>query len=251
MAESFSGAQTTLDSEIIDAHALLGVENHLALTADDLQRRMDASRIATAVARPMGAGLVVDNGVGNDRVLSHAPRIRGLVSVNPWYGDRAREELERCRDRGAVGLFLHPSRQGFMPTDDVASPVIEQAAAFGWPLMFHTGTYVQSDILAVVDIARRYPATAIICGFGGFTDMWFELPVAFQAVPNLYLDASMIWSESVRLILTECGADRILFGSAEPRNRYETVLRMINRVELDNEQRQAILSANAKRVFRL
>src|SRR5687767_10417083 len=104
---------------IIDAHVLLGVENHLKLEADELLRRMDAHGIETAIARPMGAELAVLNEVGNNRVLKSHPRIRGFATVNPWFGEQAIEELKRCRDLGAVGLFLHPSRQGFMPTDAV------------------------------------------------------------------------------------------------------------------------------------
>src|SRR5579862_396918 len=97
---------------IIDAHAMLGTEYHLELRPGELLRRMDAAGVETAIVRPLGAELAVFNAEGNAQLLSAGPRLKALVSVNPWYGAKAIDELKRCQERGAVGLFLHPSRQG-------------------------------------------------------------------------------------------------------------------------------------------
>src|SRR3954464_12691439 len=104
---------------IIHAHVMRGEETCLSLTPDVLLCRMDDAGVEMAIARPMGAGLVVDHVAGNDLALGAGPRVRALVSANPWWGDRALDELARCRDRGAVGLFLDPLRQGFMPTEPI------------------------------------------------------------------------------------------------------------------------------------
>ncbi len=239
------------NTPVIDAHAMLGRENHLELDADELLRRMDAAGIETAVARSMGAELVVDNRAGNDRLLAAGPRIRALATANPWYGAAARQELERCRDRGAVGLFLHPSRQGFMPIEPIVPPLLDLAAEWRWPVVFHTGTYVYSDILAVAEVARRYPETSFIAGFGGFTDMWFELPGVFGQVANLLLDASLIWGEAVEQIVAQHGAERVLFGGGEPRGRYAVALNTMERLQLIQRDRRLLMGENAKRVFHL
>jgi len=240
-----------IDHPIIDAHVLLGVENHLKLEVDELLRRMDAHGIETAIARPMGAELIVFNEAGNARLLRAHPRIRGLATANPWFGEKAIDELKRCRDVGAVGLFLHPSRQGFMPTDVVVEPVVDWAAGVGWPIMFHTGSYVESDILALGEVARKYPQTDFIAGFGGFTDMWFELPGVFGEVPNLTLDASMMWGSAIQEVIALHGQSRVLYGSAEPRNRYAVGLKTLERIELTQQQLRAVLFDNARRIFHL
>ena len=245
------GCNVKIEFSIIDSHALLGEEYHLTLDADELLRRMDTHGVETAIARPMGAELAVLNREGNDRVLQAHKRIRGLVSVNPWYGPKALDELKRCRDLGAVGLFLHPSRQGFMPTDDHVRPLLDFASQANWSIMFHTGSYVQSDILAVGEVARKYPRLNFIAGWGGFTDMWFELPGVFAEVPNLHLDASMMWGNAISQIVRDRGAERVLFGSAEPRNRYGVALECLERAELTKEQLRAVLRDNARRLFRL
>lgn len=236
---------------VIDVHAMLGEESYLSLAPAELLRRMDAAGVETAVARPIGAGLVVDHVAGNNLVLKAGLRIRGMVSVNPWWGSKGLDELARCRDLGAVGLFLDPARQGFFPTEAIAAPVFDRAAEYGWPVMVRTGTYVYADLLAVVEVARRFPQTPFIAGFGGFADMWFELPGSFAATPNLHLDISMIWGEAVQEIVAANGPSRVLFGSAEPRNRYAVNLKMIERFEFDPATKKAILYENAKRVFRL
>jgi uncharacterized protein len=212
---------------------------------------MDASGVEIAIARAVGAELAVHNRQGNDRVLKAHKRIRGMATVNPWFGDAAIDELKRCRDLGAVGLFLHPSRQGFMPSDAFITPLLEYTASVGWPVMFHTGTYVHSDILSLGEVARRYPATTFIAGFGGFTDMWFELPGIFAEVPNLVLDSSMIWGDAIVELIQQDNVSRVLFGSAEPRNRYAVGLKMVNRLELSKQQLESILHGNAMRIFKL
>jgi uncharacterized protein len=236
---------------ILDAHVMLGREDPFVFEADELLRHMDAHGIETAIARPMGAELVVDNREGNDRVLSAGPRIRGLATANPWYGRRAVDELRRCRQAGAVGLFLHPSRQGFMPIDPIVVPLLEWAAETGWPVMFHTGTYVQSDVLAVAEVARAYPKTPFILGSGGFADMWFDVPSAIQEVSNLWLETSLTLGIGIRTVLEVVGPERIVFASGEPRNRLAAALRKMERLDLAPEARIAILGGNSQRLFHL
>ncbi|MCX5661130.1 MAG: amidohydrolase family protein [Planctomycetota bacterium] len=241
----------TLDPPIIDAHVLLGREHPHALETSELIRRMDAAGIALALARPMGAELVVDNRAGNRRVLSAGPRVRGLVTVNPWFGSAALDELRRSRDEGAVGLFLHPARQGFSPFEPVAAPVLELAASFRWPIVIHTGTYIYADVLAVGEVARRMPQANFILGWAGFTDMWFELPGVAAEVPNIYFDTSMIWSTAISAIVESLGPTRALFAGGEPRNRYAVNLRSLGRLDLAPAARRAILHDNAVRLFNL
>jgi predicted TIM-barrel fold metal-dependent hydrolase len=230
---------------------MLGDESYLSLDAKTLQLRMDASSVELAIARPLGGELVVDNRAGNDRVLTAGPRIRAMVSVNPWWAGKALDELDRCRDRGAIALYLDPLRQGFFPTEAVATPIYDRIADYGWPIMVRTGTYVYADVLAVAEVARRYPSIDFIAGFGGYADMWFEVAGAIGSVPNLHLDASMLWADGIGEVVAAHGSSRVLFGGAEPRNRYQVNLRSLERLELGDSARCAILHKNAERIFHL
>jgi predicted TIM-barrel fold metal-dependent hydrolase len=199
----------------------------------------------------MGGELVIHNRAGNDRVLSAGNRVRALVSVNPWVGDRAIDELSRCRERGAVGLYLHPSRQGFFPTDPIPQPLIEFARASRWPVVFHTGTYIYSDVLAVAEVARRSPETTFVCDCAGFADMWFELPGLLAETENVMLCTSLIWTRAIKVAIDTAGPERVLFGSGEPRDSVEAALRRVERIGLSESQQRAILHDNAARTFNI
>jgi uncharacterized protein len=239
------------DPYIIDAHVSLGVEHHFRLDADELVSRMDEHEVILSIARPAGADLAVDNAIGNNLVLSAGPRVRGLATANPWYGARAISELTRSQSLGAVGLYLHPTRQGFLPTDPIVEPLIAFARRAGWPVVFHTGTYIQSDVLAVAEVARRNPEMTFICDTAGFSDMWFELPGVMAEHANVLLCASLIWPRAIDLAVREFGAGRVLFGSGEPRDRIGAALARIDRLELSPADRRAMLHDNAIRVFGL
>jgi predicted TIM-barrel fold metal-dependent hydrolase len=239
------------DLFIIDAHVALGEEHYLRIETGELLRRMDEHEVIISIARPMGAELAVFNRRGNDRVLSAGPRVRGLATANPWFGSDAVAELERCRERGAVGLYVHPTRQGFLPTDPVAEPLIEFARRAAWPVVFHTGTYIQSDVLAVAELARRFPDVTFLCDSAGFSDMWFELPGVMAETANVLLCASLIWPRAIDLTIRQFGAGRVLFGSGEPRDRLGAALARLDRLQFAEADRRAILHDNAIRVFGL
>jgi predicted TIM-barrel fold metal-dependent hydrolase len=236
---------------VIDAHVALGQEHYLTLEAPELMGRMDQSGVGLSIARPLGAEIAVYNRRGNDRVLSAGTRIKALATASPWLGREGIEELTRCHAAGAVGLYLHPTRQGFMPTDPIAHPLIEFARDIRWPVVIHTGTYINSDVLAVGELAREFRDVTFVCDNAGFTDMWFELPGFLTEHPNVLLCSSLIWARAILQTVQNHGAQRVLFGSGEPRDSLEAALKRIDRIDLKDADRDVILWQNAKRVFSL
>jgi predicted TIM-barrel fold metal-dependent hydrolase len=138
-----------------------------------------------------------------------------------------------------------------MPTEPIAAPVLEFAAEADWPVMFHTGTYIYSDVLAVGEVARAYPQTQFVLGCGGFADMWFEIPGAMSDVPNLWLETSHTLGDGIRATLKIVGPQRIIFGSGEPSNCYASALKCLEHLDFDTNTEAAILRENARRLFRL
>jgi predicted TIM-barrel fold metal-dependent hydrolase len=234
---------------MIDSHVILGSEHHLSLDVDELLRRMDAHGVETAIARPAGAELAVYNRAGNDRVLKAHRRVRGMATANPWFGAKAIEELNRCRDLGAVSLFFHPSRQGFMPTDDILRPILDWNLDTRWPVVFHTGSYVQSDILAVAEVARRYPQTNFVAGFGGFSDMWFELAGALRDVPQ---PLHRHRDDLGRSDPPDRPRERRRTHPVRQRRTAQSlpvVIDLLKRLDLSEEQMRAICDGNARKLF--
>lgn len=242
---------TTQQLSKIDAHVMIGVEYPLSQRLDALLRKMDEHGVERAAARPMGGELVYDNSAGNDRLLNAGSRILALVTANPWRGEGALDELKRCQQLGATGLFLHPARQGFMPIEPVVEPLLQFAAEARWPVMFHTGTFVNSDVLAVGEVARRFPHTPFILGCGGFADMWFEIPGLMESAANVWLETSHILGNGIRSVMEGPGANRVVFGSGEPSNRYACALNCLQNLDLDEATSRRVLHDNARRLFNL
>jgi predicted TIM-barrel fold metal-dependent hydrolase len=70
----------------------------------------------------------------------HPDRFIGFAGIDPWKGEQAIRELERCvRELGLKGAKFHPGRQQFYPNDTRFYPLFETASALGVPVLFHTG----------------------------------------------------------------------------------------------------------------
>lgn len=211
---------------------------------------MDAHNIACAIARPMGSELVINGAAWNDRLSQHDSRIRCLATANPWHEGSA-SIVSTAFDAGAVGLYLHPSRQGFFPTDPIVEHLLVFAQEAHWPVVFHTGTYIHSDVLAVAEVARRYAEMMFVCDCAGFADMWFELPGLLKETKNVMLCTSLIWTRAIKVAVDSAGAERVIFGSGEPRDSIEAALRRVERIGLSESQQRAILHDNSVRIFKI
>ena len=102
---------------IVDAHCHIGETSHYRQSAEDLLRQMDDNGVNRAVICAAGRHIVVNNEEGNRlieaTVRMYPDRFYGFACVNPWYGERAVNELHRAIESGLVGLKLHPSMQGY------------------------------------------------------------------------------------------------------------------------------------------
>ena len=141
--------------------------------------------------------------------------------------------------------------RAFRGRDPVVEPLILFAARSRCPVVFHTGTYINSDVLAIAEVARQFPQTTFVCDCAGFTDMWFELPDLLAENQNIVLCASLIWGRAILNTIRAHGPGRVMFGSGQPRDSLAAALRRIDRLELTNDERRAVLFDNANRIFAL
>src|SRR5207342_1531531 len=101
---------------------------------------------------------------GNDRTLAAAERANGrlIPYVRLDLTEAPIEEAERCLDRGARGIKLHPRAQKFMLDDERLAPVFAIAAERRVPILIHGGRGlppIAADLARLVD---RYPDAHLI-----------------------------------------------------------------------------------------
>ncbi len=207
-------------SGIIDGYTTLGA----GLTPDALLKPMDGAGVEHAVIAPEERELAVFNAEGNDRILAEAARAAGrfipACCATPWRGDDAVAIIERAAADGARLLVFAPAVQGFMMTDDIVSPLLARAGELRLPVYVHTGPHSMGAPSQTVLAAQRCPDTRFILGHCGSTDHALDMiPIAARQLgSNLFLETSLVRPWALPSYLELAGADRVIFGSAAPRN---------------------------------
>jgi len=116
-------------------------------THEDLDATAARYAALDTLAVLLGADAETTTGVPaypNDELAAacrkYPDRFIGFAGIDPWKGELAIRELERCaRELGLKGAKFHPGRQEFYPNDRRFYPLFEAASALGMPVLFHTG----------------------------------------------------------------------------------------------------------------
>ena len=147
--------------------------------------------------------------VPNDYLLQiaaeHADLFVPCISINPQRRD-AIEELERCVERGARVLKIHPPTQNVDPGEERFRPFYRRCAGTRIIVMVHTGTEHSAEIVgdSFSDPLRLVPALEEGCvvvaahaGTAAFFDEEDFFPHMIGMVrrfPNFYCDTSIMAS---------------------------------------------------------
>jgi uncharacterized protein len=204
-------------------------------------------------------------------VRRHPGRLAAFAAVQPAAGHRAIEALERALDEGLCGVGeLLPQAQGFGLGDPLWRRVVETAIRRGVPINLHAtdpqagpAAGPQTPLDAYVRLARDYPeATFILAHWGGGLAARGRPGVGDALPTNLYFDTAaspLLYDPQVfRQAIGRVGAGRILYGSDYPlllypresrRPGFRRFLQEIDGAGLDAAEREAILSANLRRIL--
>jgi len=197
---------------------------------------------------------------GNDAMLDIAAReqdrVRMYVTVNPNYTDHALHEIDRCVDRGAIGIKLLASRRADDPLLDVIADV---AAERGLPVLHHIWQHRRrewpsqeiSDGADLARLALRHPrANFILAHLGGGGDYAHTFPAVVD-VPNVFPDVSGSGVDRGMLdgAVAILGAARLLWGSDLTMETGLAKLRALEVMGLDENALADIRWRNAVRLF--
>lgn len=229
---------------IIDGHVTVGRNRDAELSADQLLATMDRLGIDRALVAPPEGTIPVRNREGNELTASVAARSGGRLLAyavaSPWLGRDALDELERAREGGARALRLDPALQGFDLLDGQADPLVEFAAASGWPVYVRTGTPPHALPLQLAALAQRHPGVAFLLGRSGATDFGQDGPPALAQAPNLYADSAHInWP--LALAARGPGAGRVFFSTDAPFGDPAVELARVVEAPLADDVRAGIL----------
>ncbi len=154
------------------------------------------------------------------------PGLRSFGSVHPrspaW-----REELERLKMLGLLGIKLHPEYQGCYVDEPETVEVVKTAGTLGLVVVFHAGVDVGMEPPfhctpeRAVRLREAAPGTRIVLAHLGGDWMWEEA-LSILGGMNFYFDTSRaipehpdrwdFFGDFIRAV----GPDRVLFGTDSP-----------------------------------
>ena len=197
---------------------------------------------------------------GNDAMLAIAEResdrVRMYATVNPNYTDHALMEIDRCVERGAIGIKLAASRRA---DDPLLDPIADVAATRGLPILHHIWQHRRrewpsqeiSDGTDLARLAGRHPrANFILAHIGGGGDYAHTFPAVVD-VPNIYPDLSGSGVDRGMLdaAVAALGAKRLLWGSDLTMCTGLAKLRALDVIGLDADDIANIRWRNAASIF--
>jgi predicted TIM-barrel fold metal-dependent hydrolase len=242
-------------ADIFDAHVHLGhdIDGMVGLY-DELIARMDDYTVSRAFMfcldepdRHPGFR------AGNDRTLEFAARSEGrlIPFVRLDLTEEPVTEAERCLDRGARGIKLHPRAQRFALNDARLDPIFAIASERRVPILIHGGRGlppIADELHALVD---RYAEAQLIIAHAGIADL-AALGRRFGGRAGVFFDTS-VWSPIDLLdFYRQVSPEQVLYASDYPYGQqpasFLITLRTARMAGLDEAQVRDVLAGNANRI---
>jgi predicted TIM-barrel fold metal-dependent hydrolase len=199
------------------------------------------------------------------------PRIITYVAIDPvLFGEEAIEELERCVQKGATGVKVHPSNYMHFPDNRNMMPVYERCQELGLGVLSDSRGRDSADGVAYGvplgwrPVLKTFPHLRFIMAHL-CDEMWDDrLDIAKEFHENLWFDmssglvdehhppslhGSMRVEQAVR-VFRKVGVERIMYGSdGAPGGDGLWGAQQIMALPFTDDEKEALLAGNAKRFF--
>ena len=190
--------------------------------------------------------------------LDKDPAFCAFGSVHPDAPD-AMEELERLHAAGIKGIKLHPEYQGFYADEEKLRPIYRKISQLGLITLFHAGQDIgfappyhgmPEHLLG----ALKWLDTPVVAAhWGGMS--CYEDVIRQLCGQEIYFDLSfgygVIPKKLALRILDTHGPDRLLFGSDMPWHRPAWEKRLLDTLDLSEDDRDKICYRNAQHLLGL
>lgn len=229
------------------------------MTVGGLLKNMDAWGIDLSVIQPVITKPSQFEGVNAWAKNIGSERILAFGGIYP-HGNAWREQIDRLREMGFIGLKFHAEYQEFWLDDPKMMRIYEYAISRGFILLHHCGADPgkpapwHTSPKRVAAVARDLGGGVLIAAHLGGHAQWEEVEEALAGT-NVYLDTSMGFEyyskEQFLRIVRAHGADKILFASDSPWSNAKSEIKTLRALPLTQSEKDAILGGNAQRILGL
>ena len=238
-----------------------------AMAAFYRERRMAAVAFTVDHLGERPEHAVTNEEIG-ELAAEHRDAIIPFASVHPLRPDAAATARRLIEDYGMRGFKFHPSTQEFYPNDRAAYPLYEVLAEYRLPALFHTGQngvgagtkggggvrLKFSDPLYLDDVAVDFPDMPIVMAHPSFPWQDTALAIAVHKA-QVYIDLSgwspKYWPPQLVHYANTLLKDKVLFGTDFPLFTPERWTADLDKTEIREAVKPAIMLGNAARLFDL
>lgn len=181
-------------------------------------------------------------------------------TINP-YADNIAEECERIKSLGLKGVKIHPDYQGAYLFEDGYMQMFRACEELGLPVSIHMGYDPVSEYYRhatpnhLCEINDKFPKLKLIGAHLAGMYMWEDVLRYVAGRKNIWFDTAyldgFIDEKLMAEIITKHGADRILFASDCPWQSSVMDKELIERMPLNDEQKEKIFWKNAAELLEL
>ena len=237
-------------------------------TTEDLIASMDREGVDISVIVNYGWSThefcVETNDYILESIARYPKRLVGFCAVSAYYDDASLAEIERCVRGGIRGVGeLRPDKQ--LPesvSQEMLAPFSQLLSKHNLTLLTHSSEPVghlypgkgAATPGRLYKFLASFTGVPVVCAhWGGGLPFYTLMPEVRQALEDVYFDTAispfLYRPEVYRYVRDLVGADRILFGSDYPVISPSRLLKEIETAELPEEDRDMILSGNARRLL--
>jgi predicted TIM-barrel fold metal-dependent hydrolase len=162
-------------------------------------------------------------------------------------------------------LKIHPHTQGFDIADPRTLALVNKAGELGIAVLMDNAGIVAGDCQDLFNLAARAPKTRFIFAHMGglefrfwnilvlartadgfaLTNVHFDISGVVLLAPGSPIEKEFVWT------LRNVGIESILLGSDYPQVGLARTVDALEKLDLTREEKTAILSGNARRIFGL
>ena len=229
------------------------------MTHDSLLEYMDKWGIDISVTQPVVTKPSQTVTTNTWAAQTAGERIVPFGGIHPDTDDYKRD-IDLVSSLGLKGIKLHAEYQGFYPDEKRMLHIYDYAFSKGLIILHHGGfdpgmpEPFKSTPKRFAKMLDEVPGGVFVIAHLGGHAMWGDVE-QYLVGRDVYLDTSMGFecfpTEQFLRIVKNHGADKILFGSDSPWSNASKEIEILRSLPLDENEKEQILSLNAKRLLGL
>lgn len=229
-------------------------------TESDTRRILEECKTDYGVLLPIATKPTQQTSINNWAASLNHGNLISFGTVHPDNEDYL-NELDRIKDLGLKGVKIHPDYQGYFLFEERLLPFWEKCARLELPVIIHMGydpvtpTVRHAMPQDLVYVHSRVPEADIIAAHMGGVFAWEAAEHYICGDRHIWLDTAFTQGfldpSLMKRLIEKHGADRVLFASDLPWHLPSMEMKMIEELDISEEDKEKIFWKNAAELLKL